>query len=530
LGGNGSNASSNKLIVQRARCDPVGLLLLVVGTAFIMGWLIRYYLSWGCDDLVGAATPFLTNIRLSVPGTMGRGVLAERRGLFDLFGSSSTEKHNHWSVHVPLDEQFSMSPRCQRMLGSASYNAYMWNEARRELGLPPMTFGRQPVIHSAGVASKASIYGTTGVGIGALPPPSTDSAQQNSTGKLLRGPSSVELQSSYDSTQHRRLVDTAFQNNKYRLNNRKNALMESINSNKLKRQQKQNAMVKRPRNFTRIRTSSGSEVQRGALLASTALRTFYGVNLGCTSVPIFETEITYVTLWKCANDAVRLNLVAQAEREFQGEKFIKKNFVYTTFSRYQRMLRVSYGTTDLPPAFTFVREPISHFSSGITEYYWRAFHNDLINASRLRTDLLGFFEMTQLHDRPRVVNNRVVSSPASRTKSYELKHFAAMSGILKQRFNLKFVGKLENFTEDWERMNKFYDIHLEFDDTLGVHPTSKDPNGVKAAFGELFSTEKMFVRAFCQLLMVDYVCFNYGLPAECADITVNEAVLNAGSI
>jgi hypothetical protein len=423
---------------------------------------------------------------------------------------------------LPPEEVYSPSDVCRRMLRSGPYTAYMWNAARSELGLPAMN------IATASISKVNAVLDHIAPIMESLSSNTTDTAAASTLEKM-----SSTAKSAAPGHAGRKLTE---------LPGFKGSLRESNNANNLQQAKIKRAFKQSSQNFLRKNAkplrakvdigqlrnpavSSARRIPKEAVSAAAALRKFYGLALGCTAVPIFDTVATYVTIWKCANDAVRLNLVAQAEREHLAEggtsaTFHPKDYVFSYVSKYQRMVRRYLESVDMPPAFTFVREPTGHFVSGITEFYWRANRREHINATRLKDDLLGFFDMRILHDHPAV---RERSN--SKVKSYELKHFSAMSGVLKQKFNLTFVGKLESFDDDWLRMNRMYGFNIQLNRTLGVHQTSKDPNGVKAAFDKLFANEPKFIRAFCQLLMVDYVCFDYELPPECSDMKVNVSLL-----
>lgn len=80
-------------------------------------------------------------------------------------------------------------------------------------------------------------------------------------------------------------------------------------------------------------------------------------------------------------------------------------------------------------------------------------------------------------------------------------------------------GKLENFDHDWAAVNHMYGMNLSFDHKIGMHPTSKDPNNVHKEFDIIMkskeSSDVALVEALCHLLFVDYMCFNYPIPAAC---------------
>jgi hypothetical protein len=104
-------------------------------------------------------------------------------------------------------------------------------------------------------------------------------------------------------------------------------------------------------------------------------------------------------------------------------------------------------------------------------------------------------------------------------RMYVIRHFMAMSGILRHNFNLKNIGMLENFDNDWDEINYINKINITFNRKLGYHETSEDPNGVRKSFKELFNDNVGYKRGLCHLLYTDYICFPfYDIPVECKDI------------
>lgn len=239
---------------------------------------------------------------------------------------------------------------------------------------------------------------------------------------------------------------------------------------------------------------------------------FYTVSFGCVTISNEGSPVTFVMIWKCANDAIRKNLMAyEANRPVlnprnASQKLIDKKESHKA-SEFRRKIGDQFGLKSPPKSFSFAREPISHFISGISEYYWRNYKNSRISTEELQRKLNGMLEFTQLNEKK--------DSIKERSRKYILWHFFAMAGILKQDYNIGYLGKLESFDEDWGIINRLYNVNVTINRTLGWHESSDDPNGVKAAFKDLFKRDIRYKKALCQLLYIDYVCFNYELPSEC---------------
>jgi hypothetical protein len=245
------------------------------------------------------------------------------------------------------------------------------------------------------------------------------------------------------------------------------------------------------------------------------VKKFFSITYGVVTISREAKPISYTIIWKCANDALRKNMMAyEATRPVQNPrrasaKTLKEVESHST-SKYKAKMNQQFGLTQIPKSFTFAREPISHFISGVSEYYWRNYQTSTITTDMLKQKLDGMFSFRQLNERR--------DSITDKWQKYVLWHFYAMSGILRFDYNVGYLGKLETFEEDWKIINNIYGSDIKINRSLGWHESSDDPNGVKAAFKELFQRDVRYKRALCHLLYVDYVCFNYELPPECKDI------------
>ena len=90
---------------------------------------------------------------------------------------------------------------------------------------------------------------------------------------------------------------------------------------------------------------------------------------------------------------------------------------------------------------------------------------------------------------------------------------------------LDFVGKLENFQEDWKDLASTCGVeppealtYKEFSNGGGHEYTSADEDGTQAAMTQLLAEDEYAARAFCLLFMDDYLVGNYELPQACSGI------------
>ena len=211
--------------------------------------------------------------------------------------------------------------------------------------------------------------------------------------------------------------------------------------------------------------------------------------------------VVYAKIWKCANEAIRTNMGMQLMTKKSKNT---KALGYSVKSRFEHIMARDFMNKYTPRkhgynnTFTFVRDPVSHFVSGLAESVWRSFNGGNTTVT------------TQM------VANYMKSFLNFQYKSLKwIEHTFPMSGAFFQH-NISFVGQLESFDDDWQILHSKYNLFRAFDKNLGVHPSSDDPNGAKTAIRLLLAQEPQYLRALCQLLMVDYVCFStYTLPPGC---------------
>jgi hypothetical protein len=93
------------------------------------------------------------------------------------------------------------------------------------------------------------------------------------------------------------------------------------------------------------------------------IKMFYGESFGVLTVSIHDKPVSYVIIWKAGNDAIRLNLIEEEKK--MPVKFRFSTRESKTVTQYNSKLRQQFKVKYTPPAFTFVREPIGRFISGI---------------------------------------------------------------------------------------------------------------------------------------------------------------------
>ena len=191
--------------------------------------------------------------------------------------------------------------------------------------------------------------------------------------------------------------------------------------------------------------------------------------------------------------------------------------------------------------FTFVREPLGHFTSGYTESLFRFRKTDWgRNASgygaQPRTESMA---KAAAKDPQYFLDNILVHPRSSREYAVypwnhmDLQTSFAYAGGTKTKFD--FVGKLENADEDWMTMLKRSGLKLAppLDPRIGrrdtrvnmwlnvtlrksMHGSSADPFEDRAKLETFLTKNPKYLAAVCYLLKRDYDCFGYDF-GKCLD-------------
>ena len=109
-------------------------------------------------------------------------------------------------------------------------------------------------------------------------------------------------------------------------------------------------------------------------------RRFWAFSSGLTVIDVDDPPrqtnlVTYMRIWKSANDAIRWNLVAAAgERADVTTKMRLGPALDSSRRNVGRHRRRVVDRLRKSKIFTFVRDPISHFIAGYNECEWRWFH------------------------------------------------------------------------------------------------------------------------------------------------------------
>mmetsp|Transcript_28929 Transcript_28929/g.48038 ORF Transcript_28929/g.48038 Transcript_28929/m.48038 type:complete len:355 (+) Transcript_28929:332-1396(+) len=288
----------------------------------------------------------------------------------------------------------------------------------------------------------------------------------------------------------------------------------------------------------------------------TFMHCFYSQHVGAMHVENISTSsssasYTYVTMWKAGSSFIHQNL---------GASFNSSQVIGV---RHPQTKGAVHGTV-----FTFAREPLSRFFSGATEVAWRTRLDGC--TQRAATSKCPTRKQTAQEWRARVGDMAVsmarntnqscvwrssgaevdvlpppryaeqllqailnVDSDWAGFKVSHIAHLLPQVGAVNGGgWPLQFIGHTEQFAEDWASLRgrvpgglpRFEDL----DRTLGMHPTTDDPLGTKAALVALLQQQPRLRHAICRLLQPDYKCFGYD-ESQCVSALQKRGRLLPGS-
>ena len=223
-------------------------------------------------------------------------------------------------------------------------------------------------------------------------------------------------------------------------------------------------------------------------------------------------RLTYVRIFKCANDAFHAHVLAWARGAGAG---------------------AGRATT----RFAFSREPVDRFVAAYAEVEMRLSERCALDAGAL--DLLGAFYASAAPGRVRAfIADFLLTDRLGRYRTFwsdgddrgtRLLEEAVFEHVWPQAsfvapLALDFVGRLETFDADLARLGARAGTTLAWDPTLGVHgdrPNEKRAAAAaKVAARAAIATDPGVVGALCYLYFGDFAKFGYDLPARCRALPV----------
>lgn len=215
---------------------------------------------------------------------------------------------------------------------------------------------------------------------------------------------------------------------------------------------------------------------------------------------------------------------AFASREEQPKRFrtwseLREYYISSSLGELKKKAKDKYHADDVK-VFTFMRDPLSHFISGLVESHFRSFGINDRNISN--EHLAETIKSNQVDSKfaRKLLDELIVDSKTSRQflKDHltDCSHFSVQSYSL-IKWQPHVIGYLENFKDDWQRVIQFIGLNITYREKPPemTHPTIGDPMHLKASLLEVLHRFPNYMRAVCRLIMVDYVCLRFPLPREC---------------
>jgi hypothetical protein len=267
--------------------------------------------------------------------------------------------------------------------------------------------------------------------------------------------------------------------------------------------------------------------------------TFYNTDWGANLYNISGKPIVYAVVFKVNSENIH-NSLATNDYMHQTDPIDlrtdwKKHVIrYRSSSLHElkdKLLKTHYQSKDVSEenlklqTFTFIRDPLEHFISGLVEAYFRGLgygpHPQLNGQKKLnefKKEVLN--HQVDMNLTKVLVNGLIFGQDVSfiKQKLKQWKHFYPQFFSVR-KWQPKYIGYLDNFEHDWIRMQSELNVNMEYVNEMS-HLTqgSGDIFGFKKMLQQLFAEDPKYMRAMCHLLIRDYICLGFELPAPCVDM------------
>jgi hypothetical protein len=235
---------------------------------------------------------------------------------------------------------------------------------------------------------------------------------------------------------------------------------------------------------------------------------------------INDTAIAYAYVFKGNSENIHHSFARLDDKYSLVYNWPQHLKVYNswTLEAMKKKSQERYGTDDIK-VFTFMRDPLSHFLSGLVESYFKKLgvgsRPNMTDAliTRMRHRRAGYHKARHLLDALIFGNDHMFLA----RELAQLSHFSVQSYSL-LKWQPAAIGFLESFEEDWRWVNRELGLDVPYH-PRSAHPTSQDPMSLKQSLLQVLSKQPRYLRAVCRLLMVDYICLQYSLPEVCSNMT-----------
>ena len=257
---------------------------------------------------------------------------------------------------------------------------------------------------------------------------------------------------------------------------------------------------------------------------------FYNTDWGANLYNISGVAVSYNVVFKVNSENIHNSLASHdyqhqldpIDLRLDWKKHVKR---YKSASLHElRAKQVAvHGPNSLLRSFTFVREPLEHFISGLVESYFRGLgfgpHPQLKGEKHMESFAKAVTaNQVDMNMTIHIVNNLIYGQNHLFLKNNlkQWKHFYPQFFAIR-KWQPEFVGYLDEFDEDWARMQSKLNVNIKYSSDMS-HITQGDVFGFKKTLKRLFQEDHRYMRAMCHLLIRDYICLGFDLPVACADM------------
>lgn len=253
--------------------------------------------------------------------------------------------------------------------------------------------------------------------------------------------------------------------------------------------------------------------------------------------------VAYKRIWKCANNQFRAWMLETADKcdepRLRPEgankgvvKLFNKNvhmdMRQATFQIFHGLFKKAHPKVKLR-VIAWVREPMSHFMSGMREWLFR------VDKAK-RTSSNPYFSQKDVEEVLVELVNSSMSYIYIDGTPFGISAAVHLTPI-SSRFNAHStldlsIGQLEHFADDLKTLvGDIPTLYKAGTSELNTaeHITSGDPNNVEKHLHTIFRENMAMQRAFCWLLLPEYICFDYALPEACVGIDIPREFLNSAT-